>query len=445
MREVLRHSRLRSDNYGVNPRSVRQQVKDVSRLLPAQQRSRALLQAADPVVDMVHSVLQNEAHMVAVSDPQGMVVRFLSSRSEGEPINFFEGASWLEQDIGTNGIGTALAARAAVLVAGAQHFAQEYSGWTCIGVPLRGSGGDLIGALDLSIHNERLSAHTWGWAMSLARTIEDNLARTVEPRLVDFEELGSTEDPVRLRMALREVLHERQRLEEWDRRKDGALAALAHELANPLHAMSLSIGALEHVQSDSRRLEKLTTALHRHVRRLMTVIGDVGDVARVKNGALVIQRKHLDLNEVVRDAGEAVRSPMNGRGHTLVLDLAPRRLPVLGDPVRLEQVFTNLLINAAKYTPHGGRVHVESEATDHSVKVRIRDNGLGIAEEDLTRIFGEFTRLARGNDDPGGLGIGLSLVKNIVRLHGGSVSARSDGPGTGSEFEVILPGTGAAR
>jgi signal transduction histidine kinase len=119
--------------------------------------------------------------------------------------------------------------------------------------------------------------------------------------------------------------------------------------------------------------------------------------------------------------------------------LASHPLLVDGDPDRLEQVFTNILGNAAKYTPPGGNIVVDSRAAGGEARVRVRDDGRGIEPQDLGRIFGEFTRVVRSTDDPGGLGIGLALVKSLVRLHGGSVTARSDGPGKGSEFEVVLP------
>src|SRR5688572_5840415 len=192
LRRSVEESWARSRAYGIDPRRIRTQMPDRGRLAPVQERARALLDAADPTVALAHAVLRDEAHMLAVADADGVVVRFIGAGFEPAGTNLFEGASWREHDIGTNGIGTALAARAPVLVAGAQHFARDYHAWTCVGIPLRTPEGQLLGALDLSVANERMSAHTWGWTLALVRSIEAELGR--------------------------------RRLEDWDRRKDSAFA-----------------------------------------------------------------------------------------------------------------------------------------------------------------------------------------------------------------------------
>jgi signal transduction histidine kinase len=433
LRQSIEESWLRSRTYGIDRDHVREQAPDHVALVPAQQRSRQLLEAADPVVTMVHSVLRSEPHMVALSDPDGVIVRFLASQHDGGAKNLFEGASWAERDIGTNGIGTALAARVPVLIFGPQHFVRDYSHWTCIGVPVRSADGRLLGALDLSVRNERMSVHTWGWTLSLAGAIEAELARASRPRVAELDEV------------VRRLHDDRQRLEEWDRRKDGAFATLSHELNNPLHAMVMSLELLDRTYGDPRRFREVSGRLRRDVRRLARVVDDIGDVARVKRGGLVVHMERHDLNGVLRHAADAVRAQMDRLGHAVRMSLAPEPLLIDGDPVRLEQVFTNILGNAAKYTPPGGHVVVESGAARGEARVRVRDDGHGIEPRDLDRIFGEFTRVVRPVHDPGGLGIGLALVRSLVRLHGGSVIARSDGPGKGSEFEVALPLAGRSR
>jgi signal transduction histidine kinase len=439
LRRFVEESWLRSQMYGIDPHHLRKQRRDLATLVPRQERARLLLDAAEPVVTLVHAVLRNEAHMVAVSDADGFVVRLAASHPEEERINFFEGASWNERDIGTNGIGTALVARAPVLVAGPQHFVHDYSHWTCIGVPLHAPDGQVLGVLDLSVRNDRMSAHTWGWALSLVGSIEAQLARAAEPYAPGDDEIEVVDDPRHLRATLCRLVQDRRRLEDWDRRKDSALAMLSHELKSPLQAMALSLEALDRSHENPGRLEKVSGRLRHQMRRLTRVIGDVGDVARVKNGGLVIQKHAIDLNAVVSRAVEAVQTQMSERRHVLRARLAPQPLVVEGDPDRLEQMLMNILSNAAKYTPPGGNVAIESEAAGSDARVIVRDDGRGIAREDLSRIFVEFIRVVDERNDPGGLGIGLALARSIVRLHGGSVTARSDGPGRGSEFEVTLP------
>lgn len=439
LRRFVEESWARSLTYGIDPRHLRRQAPDRATLAPHQERARALLEAADPAVALAHAALHNEPHMVALSDAEGFIIRLAASEPHEEAINFFEGASWHEHDIGTNGIGTALAARAPVLVTGPEHFVHDYRHWTCVGVPLRGPDGRVLGALDLSVQNERMNPHTWGWTLSLADSIEAQLARTIVPATFTSEELEAINGPAGLRAAVRRLLQDRRRLEDWDRRKDSAFATLSHELNSPLGAMVLSVELLERARLNPRRLDEATGRLRHQLGRLARIVDDIGDLARVKSGALIVRKQRVDLNAVLNDAADAVRPHMRAALHTLVLREAPSPLFVDGDPDRLEQVFTNVLNNAAKYTPPGGTVVVDADSTGHDARVRVRDNGRGIAPEDLSRIFLEFTRAAHPHDDPGGLGIGLALVRSIIRLHGGAVTAHSEGRGRGSEFEILLP------
>ena len=439
LNRLVQDSWSRSRGHGLDPAALRRQRPDEAGLGLLHERARSLLEAATPALTLVHGALRAEPHMVAVADADGRVIRFFTSHPSEEVINFFEGASWHERDIGTNGIGTALAAGRPVLVAGSQHFVRDYHHWTCIGIPLRGPDGAIAGALDLSVHNDHLSAHTWGWTLSLVKSIEDQLAAGYSPRVLDVDELEAIDDPARLRAALRELVQQRALLDAWDRRKDGAVATLSHELRNPLSALALSLEMLGRQAEVPGRVEAVHERLRHQVKRLAKVVGDIGDTARVKRGAMLIHTEPVDLNDVLAQAVEAVRPEMRERHHTLAFRAAPEPLTIAGDPERLEQVFTNLLVNAAKYTPPGGTIVVDAQAAPGAARIRVRDDGLGIPPEDLRRIFDEFARVARPDGDPGGLGIGLAVVRNIVRLHGGSVTAESDGPGKGSTFEVVLP------
>jgi signal transduction histidine kinase len=418
---IVREAWSRSRAHGIDPRQVRRQDFDPLRLRRAQERARLLREAAEPALGPVHELMGAEPHMVVLSDPEGFIVRLLEPPAQGDvgrPTNFFEGASWSERDIGTNGVGTALAVGDPVLISGPEHFVGEYQRWTCVGIPLRMPDGTLAGALDFSLPNERMSSHTWGWALSVAAAVEAELAR---------------------REPLSPVSAELRRLEEWDRRKDEALASLAHELRNPLNVMVMLLDSVDRFESDPARLGALTSRLRHQASRLTRVVGDVGDIARVKRGALLVREEPVELNEVARLALEASVPEFHRRRHRLEVRLCAAPLVVKGDADRLEQILTNLLTNAAKYTPPGGWVTLQSEAAPGQAVVRVRDDGFGIADTDLERIFDEFTRVVPRSGDPGGMGIGLALVRDLVRLHHGTVTARSEGPGRGSEFEVRLP------
>ena len=245
LNDVIHESWARSLQFGVDSKDLRIQRPDAARLGVLQQRAQALVEAAEPVLTLVHSTLRDEPHMVAVSDADGAVIRLLASDTREAVINFFEGASWNERDIGTNGIGTALSAQQPVLVVGPQHFVQDYHHWTCIGVPLCSPDGHVLGALDLSIRNDRLSAHTWGWTLSLVKSIEAQLARDHGPRVIDLDEIRIQRRSSAAAGRGARPPRRARRASCRDRRKDGAVATLSHELRNPLSAMALSLDLLE--------------------------------------------------------------------------------------------------------------------------------------------------------------------------------------------------------
>jgi signal transduction histidine kinase len=173
---------------------------------------------------------------------------------------------------------------------------------------------------------------------------------------------------------------------------------------------------------------------------LQRLVDDMLDLSRVGAGKIELQRRVVSLNEILRSAVESTRSAVAAQRHTLDLLLPDGDVFVEGDPDRLHQVFVNLINNAVKYTPAGGRIWVKGTAEPGEAVARVEDSGVGIPHEMLPRIFDLFTQTesTRGMSQ-GGLGIGLALVKNLVSLHGGSVQAKSDGPGKGSEFTVRLP------
>ncbi len=230
------------------------------------------------------------------------------------------------------------------------------------------------------------------------------------------------------------------RLEEVDRNKSRFLAVLSHELRNPLAPIRNSVYILGRTDAASEQSRRAKEILARQVDHLATLVDELLDVTRISSGRIELHPADLDLAALVRGAVEDRRASIEERGLELRVDVPAEPVPVTGDPTRLSQVVGNLLQNAAKFTPTGGCVTLALTADAGGAELRVRDTGVGIAPELLTRIFEPFTQgpqtLARSE---GGLGLGLSLVKALAELHGGAVEARSAGPGTGAEVIVRLP------
>ncbi|OON64324.1 hypothetical protein B0920_13645 [Massilia sp. KIM] len=228
-------------------------------------------------------------------------------------------------------------------------------------------------------------------------------------------------------------------LQEQDRRKDEFLAMLAHELRNPMAPISAAAELLK-MSADDPRVRRTSEVIGRQVRHLTSLVDDLLDVSRVTRGLIELDRKVVEVLGIVASAVEQSRPMLEARGHTLSLDLRADRARVLGDATRLVQVLTNLLNNAAKYTPPGGAIEVAAVQQGARVRLSVTDNGIGIEPRLLPQVFDLFTQAERTPDrSQGGLGIGLALVRNMVALHGGEVQAHSEGLGTGSTFTVWLP------
>jgi signal transduction histidine kinase/CheY-like chemotaxis protein len=229
-------------------------------------------------------------------------------------------------------------------------------------------------------------------------------------------------------------------LRDADRRKDEFLATLAHELRNPLAPIRASLQVLRVASHDPRRVETACAVMDRQVGQMVRLIDDLLDVSRITHGQLVLKRERIALATVVESAVETLRPVLDGAEQTLVVVLPPEPVWLDGDVVRLAQTLGNLLGNASKYSPRGARIAVEARIDGQSLALCVRDPGLGIAPDMLPRIFDLFTRAETSHEPAtGGLGIGLSLVKRLVEMHGGTVAAQSDGPGRGSAFTVRLP------
>jgi signal transduction histidine kinase/ActR/RegA family two-component response regulator len=229
-------------------------------------------------------------------------------------------------------------------------------------------------------------------------------------------------------------------LREADRRKDEFLATLSHELRNPLAPIRAALEVMRLGRDDPTLLEKARATMERQLQQLVRLTDDLLDVSRITQDKMELKRERVDLRLVIQSAVEAMRPLASDRGHSLHVDLPPEPLYVQADFTRVAQAFSNLLSNAAKYTHHGGRITISAAREAGAAVVRVRDTGIGIPAEMLSRVFDMFTQLKADRDrTTSGLGVGLSLSRRLVDLHGGSIEAHSEGPGRGSEFIVRLP------
>ena len=246
-----------------------------------------------------------------------------------------------------------------------------------------------------------------------------------------------------LRASMRAVEdRQRRQLEVANRTKDEFLAMLGHELRNPLAPILTALQLMRLRGGDA--LEKERTVIERQTRHLVRLVDDLLDVSRIARGKIDLRRERVDLADVVAKAIEMSSPLLEERQHDLSVDV-PRDLAVDADPARLAQVFANLLTNSAKYTETGGSIQVTTERVGESITIRVKDDGIGIAPEMLPHVFDMFAQERQALDRTrGGLGLGLTIVKTLTELHGGSVEVSSAGRGQGSEFVVRLPAAAAA-
>jgi PAS domain S-box-containing protein len=229
-------------------------------------------------------------------------------------------------------------------------------------------------------------------------------------------------------------------LREADRRKDAFLATLAHELRNPLAAMRNAVQLITSPAADAAKTERAGAIIDRQLHQLVRLVDDLLDVSRITRGQLQLRRGRAELAKVVTTAVESTVLAASSASHALTVTLPDEPIYLDADAERLSQVFSNLLTNATKYTPPGGRIAVTAELTGETVTIAVSDTGVGIPAEMLENVFGMFTQVEQSRDQAyGGLGIGLTLVRFLVELHGGTVTAHSDGIGHGSRFIVRLP------
>ncbi|MEJ7929982.1 response regulator [Ramlibacter sp. AN1015] len=280
---------------------------------------------------------------------------------------------------------------------------------------------------------QRLLHHLPG----VPRWFDVSITRVGEPRARRVALIASeVTERVQAEEVLRRLADE---LAETNRRKTEFLATLAHELRNPLAPLRNGLHLLRRARDDAARL-RTWDMMDRQLGHMVRLIDDLLDIARVSTGKVELKRTRSTLRQLVHSAVETAQPLLDAARHTLVMDLPAESVWLDVDPTRIAQVLFNLLSNAAKYTPDGGHIRLHAHVEGRQVVLSVHDDGIGIPEQDLTRVFQMFTQFGRESlHAPGGLGIGLALVQSLVDLHGGRIEAESPGPGRGSTFTLRLP------
>jgi len=282
--------------------------------------------------------------------------------------------------------------------------------------------------------NEQLAAANTTLQAEKTRELE-TLNRVLQRANTELEQTNQT---------LQNEIAERNRVEQAlkaaDRHKDEFLAMLAHELRNPLAPILNAVQLMRKKPLTDPQLLWSRDVIERQLRHLTRLVDDLLDVSRITRGKINLSREIVEVADLVARAVETVQPLIVERGHRLTLDVAPESIRVFGDPLRLTQAVGNVLSNAAKYTDTGGQISLTAREVDGVVQIRVQDTGIGIPVDLQPKLFDMFTQL---HYQPGrtqsGLGIGLALVRKLLEMHGGSVSAFSEGDGTGSEFLITLP------
>jgi signal transduction histidine kinase/ActR/RegA family two-component response regulator len=322
---------------------------------------------------------------------------------------------------------------------------------------IRGEGGLQLRRVDVAegevtVAPLRLDERLQGFVLRRADTVSQALVAELAVLRAELEatrlelqtssvEIATTNEELRTANEhLQHRLDELQQAEMADRHKNEFLAMLAHELRTPLAPILSAVQILGRQAADNPLVQRAREVVERQALHQARLLDDLLDVSRITRGKIELRRRKLDVRSAVSDVVEGTRPLINAKAQSVSVALPEGPLFVDTDPTRLTQILTNLLNNAAKYTHAGGRIAVVCRREGEQAAVLVRDNGIGIPREMLSRIFDLFAQAepltARTQ---GGLGIGLTLVKNLVEMHGGTVVARSAGRGTGSEFEVRLP------
>lgn len=466
----------RCQTYRIDPRRPPRQSADPEKLARARAAGGTLLAAAEPVLTVAHTALGEQPHLLVLADREGVILRLFAApaaeRTEGKVPNLFEGASWAERDIGCNGIGTALATNEPTVLIGPEHLADNFLKWSCVGIPLYGPDGAVVGAFGLYVPNDQEHAHAhvhlWGWTLRAAQVIEAALAGT-PPNAEALAAVGRLDNPLdgvlgvlelllrqaglsstyarfleearrSLNVSLARLQEDQTELLQADEAKDRFLADLGHDLRNPLSALYNALELARHTHTRAQ-LGQAKALIERQAEQIGRLADDLLDFTRIARGNFVLRKERVDAAECVRQAVEKIRPLMEERRHDLHVFLPEAPLWLDADPARLQQILVNLLANAAKYTPEGGRIALVAAQEGVEAVIQVQDSGIGITPERLARIFEPLGEAGHAlNHVQGeGSGLGLGVARRLVEIHGGSIRAQSAGPGQGSVFTVRLP------
>jgi signal transduction histidine kinase len=283
------------------------------------------------------------------------------------------------------------------------------------------------------------------FSLRVGKTTEDEVGFLVDTFNEMLAEVGKRSNALeQTNLVLEREMEERRSAEAAlraaDQKKDEFLATLAHELRNPLAPLRNALEILRRTSKDEGSAHVAREMMTRQLRQLVRLVDDLLDVSRITTGKIVLHTEMTALDTIVHSAVEMVTPMIEARGHKLTVELPPQPVMLQADPVRLAQVFQNLLNNAAKFTPPGGQIGLRAEREGDTVTVTVTDTGTGIPASALKEIFDMFAQVDRSLErEQSGLGVGLTLARRLVELHGGSIAAYSDGPGLGSRLVVRLP------
>jgi signal transduction histidine kinase len=379
-----------------------------------QQRQEAnanLMQVAIPHLKWFSAWLANTSHIVYLVDGDGVILFSIGNYDNADAFGLTPGYVWSERVMGTNGAGTAIAADRPVAVMGPEHISEPFQGFTCMAAPVHDPAGHVCGAIDVSTSAEDANAERLAVMAHIAFVIDNELAHR------------------------RAEVMATQRIQA----KDRLLAEVSHELRTPLTAILGWARLLRKTSLDDTSTRGLDV-IERNAFKQAQVIEDLLDVSRCLAGELRLQCAPVALVSVIKNSIDSLQQTSQAKRQTLNLDLDAKDLVVLGDARRLEQAISNLVSNAIKYTPEGGRIDVRLERVDSQALLTVSDTGIGINSEFLPHIFDYFRRAngaSTGRQE--GLGLGLSIVREIVKLHSGAIEAHSEGEGRGATFRVLLP------